>query len=164
MELFEDQLVMTLEDRVSAVSAISVGPLATLRDTMQTIDNAAAQNAPVGIALVVDGGLLAGIVTDGDIRQALIEGTPLEAPVSEIMISDPVTVSKGGLPSEMLREMTEKVRQRPRIKDSRVRYLVVVDEEGSLPGSGEFHDEVHRRVADERIVRGQIADGLTGHA
>ncbi|MFV1980037.1 MAG: nucleotide sugar dehydrogenase [Rhodothermia bacterium] len=120
---------MTPEETVSAVS---VDPAATVRDTMRTIDNAAAKKAPVGIALVVEAELLAGIVTDGDIRQAIVEGVSLEAPVSDIMISDPITVMSGGSPSEMLREMNEKVRRSARIKDARVRYLVVVDERGRV--------------------------------
>lgn len=134
MEISEKQPIMTPKDTVSAVS---VDPAATIRDTMRTIDNAAAKKAPVGIALVVEDGLLAGIVTDGDIRQALVEGVSLEAPVTEIMISNPITVASGSSPSEMLREMNEKVRRSARVKDTRVRYLVVVDEDG---GVVDIHD------------------------
>jgi len=120
---------MTQEDTVAAVS---VEPTATVRDAMRTIDRAAEKKAPVGIALIIENGALAGIVTDGDIRQALVEGLSLEAPISDIMISDPITVTSGGSPSEMLSEMNEKVRRSTRIKDSRVRYLVVVDERGRV--------------------------------
>lgn len=115
------------------VAAVSVSPTATVRDTMRTIDEAAARKAPVGIALVVDSdGILEGVVTDGDVRQALVEGVSLESPVSEIMTSDPITVQFGGSPSQMLSEMNEQIRRSARIKDSKVRHLIAIDLDGRV--------------------------------
>jgi nucleotide sugar dehydrogenase len=115
------------------VAAVSVSPTDTVRETMRTIDQAAAKKAPVGIAVVVDrAGVLAGVVTDGDIRQALVEGASMESPISEIMTVDPITVKATGSPTDMLTEMNEQIRRSARIKDSRVRYLVVVDDENHV--------------------------------
>ena len=100
---------------------------------MRTIESAPAKNAPVGIAIVVsDDDVLEGVVTDGDVREALIEGATLDTVVTEIMTPDPITVRAGTSPSEMMREMIEKVRRSAHIKDTKVRYLIVTDDDGRV--------------------------------
>lgn len=60
---------------------VLIGPETSLRSTIEVIDRAALQ-----IALVVDESeKLIGVVTDGDIRRALIRGLSLEYPVAEVM-------------------------------------------------------------------------------
>ncbi len=62
-----------------------IRPEASLRATIEVIDQGALQ-----IALVVeDGDKLVGVVTDGDIRRALIRGLSLEYPVGEVMNKRP---------------------------------------------------------------------------
>ncbi len=64
---------------------VLIRPEATLRDTIEVIDRAALQ-----IALVVDRDeTLVGVVTDGDIRRALIKGLSLQHPVREVMNKRP---------------------------------------------------------------------------
>ncbi|MDT4288730.1 nucleotidyltransferase family protein [Methylomonas sp. MO1] len=64
---------------------VLIRPEATLRATIEVIDRAALQ-----IALVVDDQeKLLGVVTDGDIRRALIRGLSLEHPVFEVMNKRP---------------------------------------------------------------------------
>jgi dTDP-glucose pyrophosphorylase len=64
---------------------VLIGPEASLRETIEVIDRAALQ-----IALVVDEQQrLVGVVTDGDIRRALIRGLSLEHPVAEVMNKRP---------------------------------------------------------------------------
>lgn len=71
------------------------------------------------IALVVDGeGRLLGTVTDGDIRRALLEKTPLDQPASSIMNPDPKFVYRNEL---------HKVRELFRSKS--VKHLPVLDSE-----------------------------------
>ena len=60
------------------VEACLVGEEATLRDAMIALDRGARR-----IALAVDpGGVLVGIVTDGDIRRALLGGAALDDPLA----------------------------------------------------------------------------------
>ena len=60
---------------------VIISPDSSLRTTIEVIDRAALQ-----IALVVDvDERLVGVVTDGDIRRALIRGLSLEHPVAEVM-------------------------------------------------------------------------------
>ena len=66
-----------------------IKPDVSLRLTMEIIDRAALQ-----IALVVDDGeRLIGVVTDGDIRRALIRGLSLEHGVGEVMNKRPKVAS-----------------------------------------------------------------------
>jgi dTDP-glucose pyrophosphorylase len=65
-------------------------PTASIREAIHRIDSGNAQ-----IALVVDGnGVLAGTVTDGDVRRGLLRGLSLEDPVSSIMNQSPTTGSR----------------------------------------------------------------------
>ncbi len=64
---------------------VVIRPEASLRTTIEVIDHGALQ-----IALVVDDSdKLVGVVTDGDIRRALIRGLQLEYPVAEVMNKRP---------------------------------------------------------------------------
>jgi dTDP-glucose pyrophosphorylase len=64
---------------------VIIRPEASLRTTIEVIDHGALQ-----IALVVDDSdKLVGVVTDGDIRRALIRGLQLEHPVAEVMNKRP---------------------------------------------------------------------------
>ena len=52
------------------------------------------EHVHMGIALVVNGeGVLVGVVTDGDIRRALMQGKELSEPVEALMTRDPLCVS-----------------------------------------------------------------------
>jgi nucleotide sugar dehydrogenase len=115
------------------IDAITVTPEATILDTLRVIDGASEHGAPVGIALVVGpDGRLAGIVTDGDVRQAIVEGRSLDVAVSEIMTRKPITVPMGISPTEMLRQMSEKVRRSAHIRDTKVEYLIVASADGQV--------------------------------
>jgi len=68
---------------------VLIRPEASLRTTIEVIDRGALQ-----IALVVDNQeKLVGVVTDGDIRRALIRGLSLEHPVAEVMNKRPKVAS-----------------------------------------------------------------------
>ena len=79
-----------------------------LRDVMFTITKAGA-----GAALVVDGGgMLAGIITDGDIRRALLaDNNALLKKASEVMVTTSRTISPDRLATEGLRMMEAPPRQ-----------------------------------------------------
>ncbi|NCO42413.1 MAG: KpsF/GutQ family sugar-phosphate isomerase [Armatimonadetes bacterium CG_4_10_14_3_um_filter_66_18] len=72
---------------------------------------AAITQAQAGAALVVDGsGVLAGIVTDGDMRRHLMkDDSVLSKPVAEVMTSTPTTVHADTPAREAIRIMEEKV-------------------------------------------------------
>lgn len=63
-----------------------VAPDATMHDAMMVLQKVALQ-----IVLVVDADkALLGVITDGDIRRALLGGMSMETPVSEFMVTNPI--------------------------------------------------------------------------
>ncbi len=74
---------------------ILVGEGATLRDALERMTRSGGQ-----IALIVDGDArLLGLMTDGDVRKAILRGAGLDAKVEEVMNRTPV-VARAGLSRE----------------------------------------------------------------
>lgn len=66
---------------------ITIDCSARVQDALLALDRGSMQ-----IALVVDDGChLAGTVTDGDIRRALLRGKALDTPITEVMNANPIT-------------------------------------------------------------------------
>lgn len=61
---------------------------ALIRDAIRVIDQGAIQMAMI----TDDGGKLAGIITDGDIRRGLLRSVSVDAPVTEVMNKTPFTL------------------------------------------------------------------------
>ncbi|MEM6337562.1 MAG: nucleotide sugar dehydrogenase, partial [Bacteroidota bacterium] len=128
-----------------------------------TIDGAAAAGAPTGLALVVDAERkLLGLITDGDVRAALVSGRSLDVVAEDIMTRQPVTVRPGLTPGDTLREMTEQVRRSAHIRNSnRVQHLVVTDEAGVVVDVLDTFDLLQRMDVTNWSV-GVIGLGFVG--
>lgn len=103
-----------------------VAPATPLGTAIARIDSAGLQ-----IALVLDGnGQLAGILTDGDVRRAILASRSLEAPVAEAMNRNVTTVAERADQREMLAVMRRKVIHHLPLVDAggRVTGLVTLDE------------------------------------
>jgi dTDP-glucose pyrophosphorylase/CBS domain-containing protein len=74
-----------------------LSPQASLRDAMEVIDRGAAQ-----VALVRESDRLIGIVTDGDVRRALLRGELLDTPVANVMRRDFRSLPASATPAEAL--------------------------------------------------------------
>lgn len=97
-----------------------IRPGAAILDAIACIDRTGLQ-----IALVVDGaGRLAGTVTDGDIRRALLRNLPLTTPVTEIMMRNPRMAPAGSDDTMLFRLM----------RALQIRHLPLVDEDGRVVG------------------------------
>ena len=96
---------------------LTIGPGATIREAMAAIDRGA-----LGIALVVHGGRLAGTVTDGDARRAILRGSQLDEPVSTIMTREP-TIATTRMDMQAIRQL---------FIQSKLRHVPVVDDHGML--------------------------------
>ena len=80
-------------------------PSATLADVLTRIDASGYQ-----IALVVDrDDRLLGVVTDGDVRRAILRGVPLISPVTAVMNPAPVSALHGTSRREQLAAMRRQV-------------------------------------------------------
>lgn len=91
---------------------------ATIRDAMQAIEVGSANAA----FAVDENGLLVGVVTDGDIRRALLAGSALDNSVYPLVRSDPVTAS----PSESRSSVLDLMQSRG------ISQVPVVDEGGEV--------------------------------
>ena len=89
-----------------------------------------------GVLVVDESGRLAGIVTDGDVRRAVLKyGDVREHSIKEIMTEKPASIHKSARAIEALRMMEE---HRP----SEISVLPVVDDEGKPVGLLRLHDLV----------------------
>jgi arabinose-5-phosphate isomerase len=105
-----------------------VSPSATLLDTLQVISS-----GRLGVAVVTDdAGALRGVLTDGDVRRALVSGADaLSRPVESFMTRDPRTVAPGDLVARAVEVM-----ERP----SRRITALVVTEGARAVGVLHLHD------------------------
>lgn len=115
-------MVSDIKERIEAMSLPAKG---TIRQTMRAINRGA-----LGLALLVEPETkrFMGLITDGDIRRALLNGYGLESPVSDI----PRTVSKkahvGTSADRIARMFSELVRVVPLLNsDGQVADLVLFD-------------------------------------
>ena len=132
----------TLPERIGAVAELPnlqtlIVPVgASLRHAVSVIDRDVAR-----IALIVDeGGVLCGVVTDGDVRRALLAGAELDGPASSAMTKHPVVAPAGMTDDDILELMRRHtVRQVPildetgRVSDIRVLDLLHKDETDLCP-------------------------------
>ncbi len=114
------KLLMRVRDVMRSGSEMAVVDAnVTLRDTLFAITRAGA-----GAACVVDGdGMLMGIITDGDVRRALIaDEKALGKIASEVMIPNPRTISPERLATEGLHKMEgppKKIGEMPVLEDGK---------------------------------------------
>lgn len=86
----------------------------------------------LGLALVVDGRSLVGIVTDGDLRRGMQRHQDLlTRPIATIMTKSPVTISEDILLTDA----------HERMKSLKIKALVVVDTQGAVSGIVEVFDD-----------------------
>jgi perosamine synthetase len=137
------------------VATISIASDATVRDTLETIDRGG-----LGTALLVgrDDGRFAGIVTDGDIRRALLAGMTLDARVAEVPRPKP-SVGRVGMTTEQVAAVfSEHVRVVPLLDDDdRVADLAVFDSRARLPVAEPFLGELELRYVSECVLSGWVS-------
>lgn len=104
----------------------SVPPQAALIDALRVIDEGALQ-----FALVVHEGTLVGIVTDGDVRRALVRGVAVSARIDAAMNANPVlgTLAEGPA-GWRLKMRRHQIRHLPVVDDARRLLRLVTDQSG----------------------------------
>jgi len=96
---------------------VFIPPHATLKAVLQTIDDNS-----LGIALVVDeNNRLMGLVTDGDLRRAILNGNTLDSAVQKVMNANPVTASSSTPREQVISLM-----------DSKIRHIPLLDNDGKV--------------------------------
>lgn len=103
-----------------------VSPASSFQDCLMTMTQ-----SRLGLTIVMDGTSLVGIVTDGDLRRALLKNNQvIHATVSELMTLNPHTIAADSQLSAAEPYMIEK----------KIRALAVVDDGGSVVGVVEIFD------------------------
>jgi arabinose-5-phosphate isomerase len=90
----------------------------------------------LGMTAVLDGGRLAGVFTDGDLRRALQKVTDLSTPVAEVMTRNPRHINPDALAIEAVHLLDE----------HNINQLLVVDAGGALVGALNTLDLLHAKV------------------
>ena len=110
----------------------------SILNTVEVIDKCSAQ---VAVALENDG-RLAGIITDGDVRRAILKGVELTQPVESIMKTECQVVLTDTPPDEILETMRRKG----------LRHMPLVDNNGIMRGMMHFNDFVSMQTFDNPVV------------
>jgi D-glycero-alpha-D-manno-heptose-7-phosphate kinase len=104
---------------IDALDLFLVSIEGTLGDAMLSINQTAAHAHGRGIALIVGSDReLAGVLTDGDIRRALLNGSTAKTAVREVMVRRPITAAPDTARHLLLRLFDRGVRQIPLVDDS----------------------------------------------
>lgn len=122
---------------------ITVGPRASVREVLETIDKGVMQ-----IALVVENEILLGTITDGDIRRAFLRGLGLEDTIETIYNRTPLK----GLVSQSREDLLQLALARG------FKQIPIVDEAGRLVGI-EYIDD-YLRTAEKPNTVILMAGGL----
>lgn len=98
-------------------ASLVITPSATVRETLQRIDQGGKR-----FALVVEGTSLRGVVSDGDVRRALLRGIDLDSSVTDVLNDHPATVHVSATQDEV-----DALK-----KQLGVQYIPVLDDDGAL--------------------------------
>lgn len=120
------------------LEALFVLPMAPLKAAMAVFDKHADRTDGRGIVLVVDpAGRLLGVLTDGDVRRALLAGRSIDDPVSLVMSKDPTVAAADASPHQLLRLFDRRVRHLPLVdRDRRVVDLMLYSQFQVAPQQG----------------------------
>ncbi|GAA0787432.1 nucleotidyltransferase family protein [Roseibium denhamense] len=125
--------------RLHPIEPTLISSEASILEAIQVLDKSAMQ-----IAVATDSaGRLAGVVTDGDIRRAILRKISIDAPISSILNGDPVTARADASLVE-LRELMN--------SQTRVLRVPAVDENGVVVGLFMIEDVVSDNTGNTPIV------------
>ena len=95
--------------RKIAIKSLSILPDATIKQAMQAIGS-----GEIGVSFVMteDGSLVA-ILTDGDIRRALLDGFGLQSAISVIKMNSPIVATNEESASQVAEKFNDKIRVIP---------------------------------------------------
>jgi perosamine synthetase len=136
------------------IDSLTVPRTTTIREAMRAIDRGA-----LSLALLADDdGRFAGLVTDGDIRRALLGGLGLDSPVAEVRRPEPRTARLGMSPDEVAALFSEPVRIVPLLDDDgRVADLALFDARARLPVAEPSLGERELLYVSECVLGGWVS-------
>lgn len=133
---------------------MSILPGSTVREAMRVIDRTS-----MGVALVTSAdGRFKGLVTDGDLRRALLNGQGLDSPLSNVSHPASVTAKISDQPSAIAGMFGEGVRLIPLLDEKgRVADIAVFDQRIAMPVAAPSVGERELQYVTECVVSGWIS-------
>lgn len=112
------------------LNSLLISPDQSIREAMAIIEDAPPHTGVSGIAVVVDQEQrLLGVVTDGDIRSAILHDIPLQEKVSKIMTRDPIAVASQANSLHLYQDVMNLLKGRTRMLDRASGKILVLDDE-----------------------------------
>jgi perosamine synthetase len=138
----------------SQVDRMSVSQQATVRQAMLAIEAGG-----LGTALLIDdAGCFAALLTDGDVRRALLNGVGLEAPIGSLGTAEAVTASVDLPPTQLRALFDERVRLIPLLDaDRRVVDVATFDQRTHIPVSQPVLGERELVYVSECVLTGWVS-------
>jgi len=137
------------------IKKMTVACTATIRDILQAIDRGA-----LGVALLVEPGSekFVGLVTDGDVRRALLKGLGLESSATKIDHPETITATLEMSMDEISAMFSEPVRIVPILNNKmRVVDLAVFDTRAYLPIAEPKLGDAEFRYVSECVLTGWVS-------
>jgi UDP-N-acetyl-D-mannosaminuronic acid dehydrogenase len=105
----------------------------SIREAMAVIEAGPKSAGVAGIAVITDSDdQLQGVVTDGDIRSAILHDIDLDQPVSAIMTTQPIAVTQDDSPARMVEAVLALIRDTNRMLDRDSGKIIVKDGDGRV--------------------------------
>jgi perosamine synthetase len=146
---------MENQDLLKSIKDISVFKTCTIREAMQAIDK-----SNFGLALIVNAQSyrFEGLVTDGDLRRALLKGHGLESPLSIVQRPETTTAHIGTSRSQITTLFSDKIRVIPILNDNdQVVDLMVYDKRIHFAVSQPLMGEKELVYVAECILTGWVS-------
>ncbi len=100
-------------NQVPSLDIMTISIDGNLRTAIECITN----NSQ-GVCFITDGNVFKGLITDGDLRRALLAGAEKDSPVKEYMKKDPVTLQMTATPVEVQQALTSDIKHIPLLDPS----------------------------------------------
>lgn len=136
----------------------------TIAKALTLINNAPHYNLPSGIAIVVDdSNSLLGVITDGDIRRALIHGSNLDDQINSIMNTNPITLENNLSSSEKSVLLNKKLNElyKNKTHKTNIKNILILDNKNQVIDIIDHSDIISKNNLKSISVIGLGYVGLT---
>ncbi len=148
---------------IRRIERLLLKPDATIRDALLAMESPEGEQHAGFVAVVDDSRRLLGVVTNGDVRRAMLRGLALDARIDSIATQDPLVVREDEVAVGSYAAVLQMIRASGRMIDPAAGKLAVVDSEGRIVDVIGLHDLLKRQSprAQEVCVVGMGYVGLT---
>ena len=136
----------------------------TIAKALELINKAPHYNLPSGIAIVVDdSNSLLGVITDGDIRRALLHGSNLDDKINSIMNTNPITLNNNLSSQEKSVMLNKKLKElyKNKAHKTNIKNILILDDKNQVIDIIDHSDVINKNNLKSISVIGLGYVGLT---